>query len=247
MLVNFYDPEIQGPDSQGRTLDMIIKWSDWDLETKHDYIQWLFPLPEESNFNDEAPTVDEETMLYFRQNEELKKGLKVAFIRMLWFYGFEADYLSNVRGEGEAEAEEAEGLETLRIQPKGRDIGYFSRWLSDSDHNHMRISRIIRSLRVFGMHTEAATFYFALLDTKRDFKLLVGEQSLSYWNRAFENPLFVAPDSTVVSWLRAHAGPPWDDQLEESNSPRSDEAQTGLENDHEDDHGGCIIVVPLTH
>ena len=46
-----------GPDSEGRTLAEILAWSDDELEAVHDYIQWLFPLPEPSMFNADAPVL----------------------------------------------------------------------------------------------------------------------------------------------------------------------------------------------
>ena len=36
------------PDHRGRMLAMIIKQTDHQAETTHDYIQWLFPLDEPS-------------------------------------------------------------------------------------------------------------------------------------------------------------------------------------------------------
>jgi len=35
-----------GKDDEGRTLDEMLSWSDLKLERLHDYIQWMFPLPE---------------------------------------------------------------------------------------------------------------------------------------------------------------------------------------------------------
>ena len=52
-VVAFYRGEM--PDSQGRRLADIQAWDDERLEIVHDYIQWLFPLPERSAFNPKAP------------------------------------------------------------------------------------------------------------------------------------------------------------------------------------------------
>jgi hypothetical protein len=41
----------QAPDDAGRWLKDIWEWDDEQLETTHDFIQWLFPLPEPSRFN----------------------------------------------------------------------------------------------------------------------------------------------------------------------------------------------------
>jgi hypothetical protein len=46
------------PDHRGRYLHEIQKWPDDQLESVHDYIQWLFPLPERSGFNVSAPVLN---------------------------------------------------------------------------------------------------------------------------------------------------------------------------------------------
>jgi hypothetical protein len=45
-LISFYDGS--GTDGRGRTLAQILDWDADKLESRHDYIQTLFPLPEES-------------------------------------------------------------------------------------------------------------------------------------------------------------------------------------------------------
>lgn len=45
-LVAFYDGS--GVDGRGRSLETILKWGTGKLESSHDYIQTLFPLPEAS-------------------------------------------------------------------------------------------------------------------------------------------------------------------------------------------------------
>jgi hypothetical protein len=47
-------------DSSGRMLHEIWDWTDDDLEAIHDFIQWLFPLPEPSQFNPDAPLLTPE-------------------------------------------------------------------------------------------------------------------------------------------------------------------------------------------
>jgi hypothetical protein len=42
---------------RGRYLREIQEWPDDQLESVHDYIQWLFPLPEPSGFNVAAPAL----------------------------------------------------------------------------------------------------------------------------------------------------------------------------------------------
>jgi hypothetical protein len=86
-LIAFY--EGTGGDHRGRRLDDILKWNTRELELSHDYIQTLFPLPEESGVNWSAPTIDRQVFEAFRSRPELREKLRDSLKRILWFYGFE--------------------------------------------------------------------------------------------------------------------------------------------------------------
>lgn len=85
-LVSFY--EGTGRDHRGRRLSEILQWGTGRLESSHDYIQTLFPLPEESGVNWSVPTVDRQVFNAFRSRPELRERLRDSFEKMLWFYGF---------------------------------------------------------------------------------------------------------------------------------------------------------------
>jgi hypothetical protein len=86
-LISFY--EETGTDSRGRYLADILRWGVNKLESSHDYIQTLFPLPERSGINDLAPTIDRQVFEAFRSRVDLRDKLLDAFKKILWFYGFE--------------------------------------------------------------------------------------------------------------------------------------------------------------
>ena len=67
-------------------------------------------------------------------------------------------------------------------------------WNVRGDHNHLRISRIIRSLRVLGLEEEAQAFYAALEETT---PLHVSGRSREFWRRAAERSLNIRPDLEV--------------------------------------------------
>jgi hypothetical protein len=60
------------------------------------------------------------------------------------------------------------------------------------DHNHLRITRIIRSLRVLGLEEEALAFFHALKRVQES--SIISPRSLMYWSRATFRPLNLAPD-----------------------------------------------------
>lgn len=85
-LINFH--LALGPDDAGRYITNIIGFTSDELEFTHDYIQWLFPLPEPSAYAPDAPLLDEETLAEFRTNENLTKSLSYCAGMMKWFYRF---------------------------------------------------------------------------------------------------------------------------------------------------------------
>jgi hypothetical protein len=131
-----------GGDDEGRTYDEIVGWDDARLEMVHDYIQWIFPLPERSGANPWAPVLDARTIAAIRSSAELQGRLRAAFLRMLAFYGFVL--------EGDAV------VEGSRFAVASRN------WLLVGNHNHLRLTRILRSLRVLGLEREAALLWEAL-------------------------------------------------------------------------------------
>jgi hypothetical protein len=194
-LVAFYSDR-GGPDARGRTLEQILGWTDEQLEFSHDYIQTLFPLPEGSLFAN-APIINEGTFLAWRQDDSLKRNLRRAFERIMAFYGFEVK-------QHDADGEDKEG--TRKLQLVARDDApksSFWRWVVVMDHNHLRITRILRSLRVLGLEEEAEAFYVALLWTTKTYGR-IGPNSRKYWQRAMKLPLHTAPDGIEVRWLEKY-------------------------------------------
>ncbi len=85
-LLSFY--RSQSTDDRGRTLDQVRALNVRELERVHDYIQWLFPLPEQSGANPTAPTLTPEAIAAFRSDAALQGELLASFALMLTFYGF---------------------------------------------------------------------------------------------------------------------------------------------------------------
>jgi hypothetical protein len=149
-ILSFYGSG--GTDHAGRTLEEILAWDDWHLEEVHDYIQWLFPLEELSRANPNAPLLTLEDIASFRESPERRQALRQAFIRILAFYGFEAI------GSG--------GATLIRQSPDWRTRS--ANWLKPSNHNHLRLTRIMKSLSLLGLDGEARALSFVLLDLAAD-------------------------------------------------------------------------------
>jgi hypothetical protein len=168
-ILEFYSG--RGRDDRGRTLAEILGSSDARLEEIHDYIQWLFPLPERSGANPEAPVLDGGTIAEFRADPALRATLHRAFLRMLEFYGLE----TSPDGVGRAAS----------FEEKSRN------WLRPGNHNHLRLTRILRSLTVLGLEQDALSLFRCLrsiyeadVSTRRS---RITPQTFQFWSAAVEN------------------------------------------------------------
>ena len=169
LIIAFYSGT--QPDHRGRYLHEIQEWPDDQLEGVHDYIQWLFPLPERSGFNMAAPVLTREDIQEFRTRPDLQEHLRVSLLRMMNFYGFEArsgEHITVTR------APNLEAKATI--------------WLSPSNHNHLRITRILRCLTVLGLEAEATAFLNCLSEIYKDEQNkplpAISEETMDYWREA---------------------------------------------------------------
>ncbi len=157
------------PDSRGRYLHEIQRWSPERLESVHDYIQWLFPLPEPSAFNPEAPLLDASAIAEFRTHPELRESLRDSWLAMLQFYGLEA------------------AGDEVRPAPEFRTRA--GNWLTPLNHNHLRITRILRSLRLLGLEAESQAFYRYLTELYRREPGAITNATFRFWTSAVHEPL----------------------------------------------------------
>lgn len=196
LLVRFFDPDEHARDGRGRRLLDILSWDDYKLEMSHDYIQMLFPLPEGSIFNPFAPVVTKEVRDAFLQRKDLRDSQLRAFDKILSFYGLVA--VNKKASDGAAP--------TVTVSHGAMWCTNSGNWLTQFNHNHLRISRIIRSLRVLGSEEQAVALseFLASFD---EVKKRVGKRSLMYWERAAKRPLHLPPDeddesAVGIAWLR---------------------------------------------
>jgi hypothetical protein len=192
LLIRFFDPAIAAPGPRNRSLATILAWPDSQLESSHDYIQTVFPLPEESMFSF-APIVTKEVRDAFLAQAELRASLREALERMLAFYGLQ--FRTATDGGSE---------ETITRGPNFATAS--GNWVTRFDHNHLRMTRILRSLRVLGLESEAAALH-NFLSTDEKVTNSVSPRSQMYWRRAAERDLHLPPDeededAEGIAWLR---------------------------------------------
>jgi hypothetical protein len=145
-------------DTHGRWFNDIIEWEDAQLEYVHDYIQWVFPLTTPSAFNVNAPTLDKETIEAVRESTTCILNITNMYARMFNFYQ----------------------LGNYDIMDKW--------WVTPENHNFLRITRNLKSLKLFGMEDDVEHLFASLTDTYThgDNSSIIGP-SYFYWKEAAED------------------------------------------------------------
>lgn len=137
----------EGRDGAGRTLEEVLAFDDLAIERHHDFIQWLFPLPEPSGANPTAPVLSAAV----RADPRLQAAVERALRRMSSFYAATAH------------------------------------WLVAHDHNHLRITRIIRSSGLLLGREPATRFHRLALARNASAASPVSETSLRFWRSALDD------------------------------------------------------------
>jgi Opioid growth factor receptor (OGFr) conserved region len=167
-LLDFYMGNTS--DSQERKIEEIWSWGYSRLEQIHDYIQWLFPLREFSNFNPDAPMLTAKEVEIFKSNKQLQDRVLNSLDLMLNFYGY-----SRLGNENNVQIV-AGGNFDIRIR----------NWITPNNHNFLRITRILKSLSILGILGCAEKFLAALESLSLKEKSIISETSFHYWQSALK-------------------------------------------------------------
>ena len=172
-IVKFYREEIPNPD--GWYLADMWKFTKGELEMDHSYVQWLFPSNEPSQMNCDALTLTLEESRIFQNDPELQAKVKKSFLKMLDFFGFELVSENGLMS-----------IKPLESMPK---------WLTHFNHNMLRVTRVLKCLRLTGLGQYAILFYHAL----SDYRDKVSENTWKYWAEAIQGDLWNLPQR-IMDW-----------------------------------------------
>jgi hypothetical protein len=134
----------------------VMNFNDDELETFHDYIQFLLPSDQKSKYNSKVDILTPDIVKLFQRDESIMTRVREAFAKMMGFWNIS---LKRINNEG--------------------------------DHNHLRLTRCMRCLKLLGLQNE--------LEVLRDFLLKIGRvtsETLRIWKPFLEEK------------LTAKAGPP---------------------------------------
>ena len=182
-ILEFYKGE--RPNQEGLYYDDIMKFNHHELEDNHCYIQWLFPLKEPSLAVPGSPILTDEEIDIFASHGkhhddmveklELRQKVLKDFEKMILFYGLKA-YLA-----------EEEDSKTVVIK---RDPHTFEdkakNWLTPRNHNFLRLTRMLTSLKLLGDSSSPRMLYECLCDIYEDNKAIIGPITKQFWDEAME-------------------------------------------------------------
>jgi hypothetical protein len=161
-LLEFYRGD--GLDSEGRSLERILAFSDDQMEVYHDFIQWIFPMREASQFNPRAPVLQVEDIEAFHEEDMLRENLRRSYSRFLEFLGLCVDEHNSV----------VPAADYARKQWR----------LTEPNHNWLRITRVLHSLRLLGLDDVARDFHAGLMKLVDEGRARVSPDTLAYWRDA---------------------------------------------------------------
>lgn len=152
----------ESTDHRNRTYANMLALDDVKMEMCHDQVQWLFPLHEISKHAHTYPVLTKEIV------EEAKKDKVI---------------LANLR-------KALDRFERFLAIGKYDDVDKQRRWCQDRNHNLLRITRVIRCLRLFGLVDESTSFYCTVAKVADRFGL--SNTTLDYWDDAWHNDVWAS-------------------------------------------------------
>ena len=163
--IDFYNGD--GTDPQGNTAADYMAFTTQDWDERHDIIQWAFPTHVMSKFNPDAPLIDVSTLQLLSNDQLIRLRSTQRHILL--------SYLHSI-GIGRLLKPEFVLLEG------GYDV-------SQTSHQHLRITRVITSLRLFGQDEIAANFGRFMLLLAEQFPHRINNLTVEFWNKALTEKL----------------------------------------------------------
>eukprot|EP00419_Tripos_fusus_P016342 CAMPEP_0172739188 /NCGR_PEP_ID=MMETSP1074-20121228/122011_1 /TAXON_ID=2916 /ORGANISM="Ceratium fusus, Strain PA161109" /LENGTH=196 /DNA_ID=CAMNT_0013568997 /DNA_START=21 /DNA_END=608 /DNA_ORIENTATION=- len=173
-----------GTDSEGRKLKDLRSMGYDDMEMIHDYIQWMFPTDEASQFNWDAPLLGPELQRTFSSDPDLQQEIRLNLGRFCEFLGLEL----RIAGPVDDGASHTEVVMAAHFKDRVPDCW---RPMFGGNHNWLRISRVLQCLGLCSMFEEQAAFY-KCLETLHE-KGVPCDSAMPHWrSRAQTKPAFAA-------------------------------------------------------
>lgn len=163
-LINFYKHGSTCP--TGHTIEeIIVDWGYDRMEYEHQYIQWLFPLNEPSLAVPNSPVMNSEDIALFKADTEIRVTYLRALHKMLCFYGLGINADSKI-------------IRSVDYPERSKE------WITPRNHNYLRLTRILKSLKLFGFTKIHEELKSELLKIATENLEIVGERTIAFWKEA---------------------------------------------------------------
>ena len=163
-IVSFY--KYGGTNQEGDSLEDIWQWDDQRLERDHNFIQNLFPLNEPSRAQPHSPVLTPTDIADLTNDENFAKKFLVSLNIMLKFYGLEIN---------------SDAARNPIIVRADNFLQQRKNWLIYGDHNHLRLTRIMKSLILLGQPQYAIALKNCLLGLASEERACFSATTLDFW------------------------------------------------------------------
>ncbi len=154
----------------GMTIQDVQQMDATQLEEDHHYIQWIFPLPEKSLAVPTSPVLRQADIDEFRGDIGLRSTMLRMALKMFDFYGLECG-----GGESYGKIVKADDFDEKA-----------QNWLTPRNHNFLRMSRLLRSMKLLGLEGLAKNLHKCLCGIYEENKITIGEITKQFWDEAIE-------------------------------------------------------------
>ena len=173
------------PDNNGRMVADYLNFSDRDWEEQHDVIQMAFPTKTRSKFHPNQPFLSEDySVLRFTGDEYVR--VKEVITLLLKSY---------LKSLGIVLTEMTVPVEGVAY-PFQKELVLFTCstphfvWANSNDHNTLRLTRILDSLAILGLHKiQGELFSFLVYKVAVDYSHAINSKTVAFWVAARENKL----------------------------------------------------------
>ena len=146
-------------DDKGRTIDNILHWSNIRLEISHNYIQRVFPTDESSKHDRIFEPATRDDILSISLNEKAKDNIRKMYLKMLLLWKLDG-----------------ENYKTIKM---------YRYWNQENNHNHLRMTRILKCFRLIEMNDELKDFSNRLIFLLEHNGLKISKKTEELWRANF--------------------------------------------------------------
>ena len=231
-IIKFYNNNYPANNKKNYYLnDILTGWSDLQLETAHDFIQWLFP-DEKGGQNSNSEKLTVKDVEIFKTDREIRKNVINSTFRMMNFYGYKIDVIDGMQKICIKRIKELKRKEGRTV------IGLYS------SHNYLRLTRMMIFLNKINMKILSSCIFMALnMAMDEDKKLMAeickknngGKSSFDFWHETQTKKILEEDLSEVDCDNTGDFSKEFDNSEDEDQESEESENNEGKDESSDDD------------